>query len=488
MRSNSNSIKTNYIFTVINKFVSLFVPILVTPYLSRILGPDGNGVISYIYSYASYFIIFANLGIETYGQRIIAINRNEPNKLKQLLLEVFLLRLFLTLFAVIVYGAIFLRADSADDFVLFLIFAVNIIAVPLDFTWFFQGLEKFKLISIVNIVSRIVYIVFVFIFVKVKEDINIAAILYMMSMVLPYLLSAPFIFIGISGKLQGKIRPFSHLKECFVYFIPTVATQIYTVLDKTMIGLITQSDFENGYYEQADKIVKLAVTVVTSINIIMRSRISYLYEQKREEEIKILIEKSANLMFCLSLPLMLGTIAIANSFVPIYLGEGYDECVNLLYILSPVILIIGVSNLIGTHYYTPFDKQSTSNKFLITGSVVNFILNIFLIKLLASAGAAIASIIAEFIITCLYVFFARKFIDFKKFFCISIKYLIASIVMFVPTLIMSLMLPVSIIWIIVEICVAVLIYGVSLLILRPKFVSDMLKHYLLRGKRNGRDK
>lgn len=375
----TNSIKSNYIFTIANKFVSLFVPILVTPYLSRILGPDGNGLISYIYSYASYFIIFANLGIETYGQRIIAINRNDPDKLKKIFLEILILRTVLTLIAVGVYGAIFLRNIYSDDFIIYLIFAANIITVPIDFTWYYQGIEKFKLLSAVNILSRVVYVALAYIFIKTKDDLELAALIHVINMIMPCVLSSLFAFRNVKGKIREKIRPFSHLKECLIYFIPAVAIQIYTVLDKTMIGLITQSNFENGYYEQADKIAKLAITIVTTINVIMRVRISYLYAQNREDEIKNLIMKTANLMYLLALPMMFGIIAVANCFVPVYLGDGYDKCKILIYVLSPVILVIGTSNLIGTHYYTPFNKQRTSNKFLIIGSIVNFALNSFMI-------------------------------------------------------------------------------------------------------------
>ena len=162
-----------------------------------------------------------------------------------------------------------------------------------------------------------------------------------------------------------------------VYFIPTVAVQIYTVLDKTMIGLITESDFENGYYEQAEKLIKLPLTLITTLFVIMRSRISYYYSLNEYDKIQDLIKKSANVAFGFSLPMMLGVIAVAPTLVPVYLGEGYEKCILLLYVFSPIIPIISLSNLIGTHYYTPFDKQKTSNIFLIGGALLNVALRVF---------------------------------------------------------------------------------------------------------------
>ena len=181
---------------------------------------------------------------------------------------------------------------------------------------------------------------------------------------------------------------------------------------------------------------------------------------------------------CFSIPITLGMIAIAKTFVPIYLGEGYDKCITLMYILAPLIVIISMSNLLGTHYYTPLDMQRTSNKFLITGSIVNLIFNSFLIFLFQSVGAAIASVIAELVITILYITFARKFVSPLQFLKVSIKYLIAGICMFVPVFIMNYKLPGTILYLILEVGIGIIIYFGVLYILRDKFLIDMTKSVL----------
>ena len=168
-------------------------------------------------------------------------------------------------------------------------------------------------------------------------------------------------------------------------------------------------------------------------------------------------------------------IAIAKMFVPIYLGDGYDKCVTLMYILSPILVIISISNLLGTHYYTPFDMQRTSNKFLITGSIVNLILNLILIRMYASIGAAIASIVAELVVTFLYVLNARKFVKPISFLITSIKYLIAGVLMFIPVFILNLKLDATIINLCLIIALGIFIYFITLLILRDKFLINTIK-------------
>lgn len=471
------SIKRNFVYNIINKLVAVLIPILITPYLARVLEADGTGVLSYVASISSYFILVANIGIETYGQRVIAIHRDDKQYLKRFFVEIVVLRTVLTAACLIIYYFCFVGwyVNKVNN-VLYAIYALSILAVAFDFTWFFQGVENFGVLVITGVFTKIAYIVLVFVFVKQKSDINIAAILSVATTAAAYVISLPVVFKYIGGKI-GKIRPFAHLKECFVYFIPAIAVQIYTVLDKTMIGAITHSDFENGYYEQADKLVKLPLTVITSLFIIMRSRISYYYDQKRFDDIKTLISKSINVACAFAFPMMLGIVAIAPSLVTVYLGGGYEKCVSLLYILSPLIPIISISNLLGTHFYTPFDRQRVSNVFLIVGAVINLALNSFMIYFWQSEGAAIASIIAETVILILYVYFARSFVSVKQIFVNGYKYALAAVLMFVPVYFMDMYLPTNVWYLILEIASGMIIYAALLLILRVRFVYDYLRYY-----------
>lgn len=483
------SIKANFIYSLLNKAVAVLIPILITPYLSRVLEPDGNGVISYVNSIASYFVLVANLGIETYGQRTIAAHRDDKAYLKKFVIEVSILRFILTALCMAVYYVIFISSFNTVNNKLYAIQSLMIIAVAVDFSWFFQGLENFRLLALSNLASRLVYVVCTFLFVKTKEDINIAALLAMVNTVLPFVLSAPFIFRYFGCKTEGKINPFRHLKNCLIYFIPTVAIQIYTVLDKTMLGLIVQSDFENGYYDQVEKIVKLPLTVLISLNIIMRSRISYFYELGELDKIHGLAAKAINATMCFVLPVMAGVFAIAKTFVPVYLGEGYEKCVPLMYIFAPIIPIIGLSNLYSAQYYTPYDKQPLNNWFLIAGAVLNLALNSVLIYYLQSLGAAIASVCAELLVLVLCIIFAKDFVPFTEVLKISVKYLIAAAVMFVPVFLMNYFLSPTLPHLLAEVGVGVAVYAAMLFILRTRFVLDLtlqlfekVKHIFRRKK------
>lgn len=479
MKTNK-SIKKNYFYNVIAKLVLLLIPIVVTPFLARKLEPDGNGVLSYIASIVSYFILAANIGIETYGQRVIATHQENLPYQKKFFYEISILRIILTIFSLIVYYIIFVFVLEVNA-VIYAIYGITLLCTIFDFTWFFQGVENFKVIALSNVVVKMLYIPLVIILVNTKDDLWLACLLTVLSTVLPYFITLPILIKYLKNtKIESKINPFIHFKPCMVYFVPTIAIQIYTVLDKTMIGIITQSDFENGYYEQAEKLVKLPLTILTGLNVIMRSRISSYYVQNEYGKIKTLINKSAHFTFCFSIPITFGFCAVARTLVPLYLGEGYDKCVTLVYVLSPIIIIIGISNLIGTHYYTPFDKQKISNIILIIGAIVNVVLNSFLIYFYQSIGAAIASVVAEFVISILYIFFARKFISPVKFFIISIKYIISGILMFILVFFLNSHLGDSPLWLLLEVPVGIIAYFIMLLILKDSFVLHYARIILTR--------
>ena len=476
------SIKQNYIFSLIYKLVAVLVPVLITPYLDRVLEPDGNGAISFVSSIASYFILLANLGIEGYGQRTIATHRDDKEFINKFVLEIFVLKIFLTAISGAIFIILFSIIGGAKT-EMYYIFAISVCFVAFDFSWLFQGLENFRILAITHLLARAAYVVLVFLLVSTKQHVNVAAFLWVGMTVMSYLLSFPFVIRFFKVNKGEKIKPFAHLKESFVYFIPAIAVSIYTILDKTMIGIITGSDFENGYYEEADKIVKLVLTMITTLNIIMRSRISYCFARGEFEQIKTYIRQTANIAFMLCFPMALGLLAVSEPFINIYCGLAYGKSITLLRILVPLIIIIATSNILGTHYYTPFNKQRTSNKFLITGALVNAALNIPLIYFWQSVGAAAASVVAELVILILYAVNANGFFAFKEFIKISWKYAVCAGIMFAVVVVMVHFLPESILWLIAEIAAGIIVYFALLLIFRAEFLLNYLKNVLKRLKR-----
>ncbi len=469
------SIKKNYIFSLIARIVALLVPLIITPYVSRILEPDGVGVCSYVASIVSYFVLFANLGIETFALREISINRDNKDYIKKFAVEVTIMKAILTAACLIVYYVLFICVLDVADRLLYIIYSITLIAVAFNFNWFFQGIEKFNIIAVASVFSKIAYIVCIVLFVKQKEDLNYYAAIVVSMTLAEYLITIPFIFFNIKGKISGKVNPFRHFKSCVIYFLPTVAVEIYTVVDKTMIGLITGSSFENGYYEYAEKLVKMPLAAITAVNLIMQSRMALYFSRGQFPEAESLANKSCRFCAMLSVPMAFGMVAIARTAIPLYLGEGYEKCVILVYILAWLVPIITISDFYGSNYYTPIGKRKISALFLGIGAVINVILNSFMIYLWQSLGAAIASLVAELVISILYMVYARSFFKIKQLLKNSFKYILASVVMGAVTFTLNYFLPPNVWYLILEIVVGVVVYVLMLFALRDSYFIDNLK-------------
>lgn len=475
----AQGIKKNIIYSTIDQVSNVLVPFITAPYIARVLGADGIGIDSFTGSIHYYFILLATLGTMTYGAREISMNRDDPYKRSQIFWEIELMKIITSVISLILWMFFLLFVDMYKEY--FLVRSIGFFSVLFDIAWFFNGLEEFKIAVIRNVFFRISGIFALFLFVKDSDDLFLSIFITFISGLLASLSLWPYLrkYLVCAKPKFSNLK--KHFKETFIYFVPTIATSIYTVFDKTLIGLITHDTSENGYYQQAEGIVNIAKNVVfASVNSVLGVRIAFLYAQKKTDEIEERIEQSLNYIFFMGFGCCFGIMGIAKSFVPFFLGEGYDEVISLLYIFSPIIIIIGISNCLGSHYYTPCGKRAQSAKYIIAGSLTNLMLNVLLIPCLGSIGAAIASIFAELLIAFLYVKFSGEFCSLKLLLCNGLKKLIAGIIMFIIVLIMNLIqLPIFLL-LMIQIMSGAILYVVVLALLKDKWVVYFLKNLLNR--------
>jgi O-antigen/teichoic acid export membrane protein len=378
MKNRNPSIKKNYIYNTIYQIFTLITPLITAPYISRVLGAEGIGIQSYTNSIATYFTLIAALGTAQYGQREIAMLRDNKHECSKTFWEIEILSVISTL---IVTGVWFIWIFYTSQYKEYYItLTIIILAVALDISWYFAGLEQFKSIVTKNMVFKVIGIVLLFAFIKKSDDLLLYIFILSVSQFLGNLSMWTYLHKYCERIPIKELNLRRHIKQTFAYFIPTIATSVYTVLDKTMIGAITGSAEENGYYEQATKIVKMAETLVFSLNTVMGSRMSYLYAQNKYDEIKSKIYKSFDYLMMISIPLSFGIIGVASNFVPWFFGDNYEPTVYLLYLMAPIIIIITISNILGSQYLTPSGQRVRSTKAIIIGAITNFVLNSLLIR------------------------------------------------------------------------------------------------------------
>ncbi len=467
------SIKKNYVFNVFYQILTLITPLVTAPYLSRVLEPDGVGRVSFVESIVSYFSLFAVMGISTYGQREISYVQDDIEKRSKAFWDTKILGFCISGIAILVY--VFFALFQKDNSTIYLILTFNLVANFFDITWFFQGMEDFVKTVTRNAVFKIIQIIYIFSFVKRKEDI----LLYVLGIGLFSALGNLSLWAYLPKYIKrvhvSDLRPFKDFKVVWSLFIPTVAIQIYTVLDKTMIGLITDSSYENGYYEQALKMSKMLLALVTALGAVMVPRIGYLFEKGDKEDIRRYMYRGYRFVWFLGIPMCFGIIMVAPNFVPWFFGAGYDKVVPLLQILSLLILAIGINNVTGIQYLIPTKKQNIFTMTVIIGAVTNFCLNMVLIYFFKSIGAAFASVTAESIIAIVQLIIVRKELSPAQVIKEGIHYYIAGVIMVLVLIPITKLLTPSVFHSIVIALSGALVYFLVLLLEKDEFLLSNIK-------------
>ena len=479
--NNSKSITKNYLFNLINQILLIIIPIITTPYVSRVLGADGVGKYSFSNSIASYFVIFASLGFMYYAQREIAKYQDNKKKQSEIFWEIIIVRSASVSTALIVYfAAIVLGVFKEEYTLLMMILSVSILAVAFDISFLFAGNEVFSKTVLTNTLLRILNVIAVFVFVKDRNDLW-KYVLITASTVLVANASLAIYAKDFLCKIEIKnLHPVRHVKPAVILFLPTIAISVYTYLDKTMIGVITGSDFENGFYEQAEKIVKIVMTVVTSLGTEMIPRNSNAFERKDMQAIRQNIYRSVRFVLLLGIPMMIGLISVSDNMVPWFLGDGYYKSANIMKILSVLILAIGLSNVFGLQYLIPAGEDKKFTISVTCGAVTNFLLNLVLIRLFNSYGAALATIIAETVVAIVMFCFIRKNISLVEIYKSSVKYLISGIIMFVPCFLVGRILEPSIINTFIIVLVGVVVYVICLILMKDEFFLETTNRLISR--------
>ena len=240
--------------------------------------------------------------------------------------------------------------------------------------------------------------------------------------------------------------------------------------------MITDSAAQNGYYQQAEKVVNLAKSVVFSaINSVVGVRNAYLFYEKKYDEIQLRIKQSFDFIFFAGFASCFGIMGIAKTFVPLFFGQGYEPVITLLYLFSPIIVVISISNCLCYQYFTPCGKRKQSNYFLFAGSFVNLILNLILIPHLGAYGAAIASVAAETVISILYVVYSKQYGNVRMLVSTGAKKMIAGFLMFIVVFSMNYIKMNSLMLVLLQIAVGAIVYVLFLIILRDKWTWEFLK-------------
>lgn len=389
------SLAVNYLLNTSCQIFLLAVPLITTPYLSRTLGAGGVGVYSYTYAMVSYFLLFAVLGTNTYGQRAIAYVQDDKYLRSCRFFEILAVRLLAAAVCSLAYLFYILTPFCKYRPVAW-IQILWLAGTALDLSWLFQGLEDFKSLVARNALARVLHVVLICGCIRSPSDVGKYALILSGVSLLASLSMWPCL-PKIIGRVKPRdVRPFRDIREMLVLFVPAVAVQINAVFDKTMIGWFAAGPAENGYYEQTEKVVRVALAVVTSLSAVMIPRIAKLYQDRRTGQIRDLLGKSYQFVWFAGIPAMLGLLAVMDLFVPVFYGPGYERMEALMPVYLLCMIPVALSNVTGCQFLIPTRRQNVYTVAVAVGAAVNVLCNCLLIPRFQAGGAVAASVLAEY--------------------------------------------------------------------------------------------
>lgn len=470
----------NYIYNILYQLVKLFLPLFLVSYTYAHLGPSTLGINDYAANISSWFILLGVLGVNTYGNREIAKVRDDKERLSKSFYEILVMQIINMSIALVLYVIYTLLFVKENQIIYFLI-CLSILASVFDISWFYYGVEDFGIVSIRNIVVKIVSVLLIFTFVKKPADLWMFTLINSLSDLIGQLVT----FLGLKKyinkrKVSVKEAYKNHLAGTFSLFIPTVAINIYTLLDQTLLGTMVEDKGQLNLYKTSVSFVKMFLYFVTSIGSVVMPRIANLFvKNKDHSEVNRYINMTFKLAIILSLPIFVALEVVSGSFFPWYTKTEYMYVIPLVRLVSPIIIFISLSNVFGTQYLVPVGRNGEYTKSIIAGALVNLLINLYAIPRWAAAGACVASVCAEFTVTFTQWLYIRKDVEIHSM-PSFIKSTISALVMGIVIYFIGSAMGARIITNMVQAIVGMLVYVGMLFVLKEETIMNLYNKYVLK--------
>ncbi|MFS9152334.1 flippase [Streptococcus infantis] len=415
----------NYFYNLSYQILVVILPIITTPYITRIFNSQELGDYGYYSSIVTYFILLATLGVANYGTKVISGNRNEISKN---FWGIYSLQFSATILSISLYCIFCLCLPFMQNPVAYIL-GLSLVSKGLDISWLFQGLEDFRKITVRNITVKLVGVTSIFLFVKSENDIylyvfllTIFELLGQLSMWIP---AREFI-----GRPHFDIEYAKcHLKPIIMLFLPQIAISLYVTLDRTMLGALASTK-DVGIYDQALKLVNILLTLVTSLGSVMLPRVAGLLASGDKRAVNKMHEMSFLIYNLVIFPIMAGMLIVNDDFVQFFLGQDFQDARYAIAIMIFRMFFIGWTNIMGIQILIPHNRNK---EFMISTTVPAIIsvgLNLIFLPKLGYIGAAIVSVLTEALVWAIQLYFTRRYLKEVAIIGSMTKIVLASAIMY----------------------------------------------------------
>lgn len=473
MDKKEKSIKINYIFSIIKSVAAFIFPMVSFPYASRVLGADNLGIVSYATTIISYFSLLASLGMVIYATREGAKYRDDETQFSKFCKEMFLINLIST---TIVYGffLIILFFFTEDKyFLVMLVCSLSMWFTLFGVEWLYQIKEDFTYISIRSVVFQFVSLVLLLVFVKNKDDYVRYAIVQIVasggSSILNWINSRKYVLWRNSYKLELK----KHLKPIFTIFGISAASSIYINLDTVMLKWI-KSEHEVGLYTAAVKLNSMIKNVINSLSVVLLARLSSYLNKKEKNEYAKLLKSGFSINLAIVFPCAVGMCMIAKNIILILSGAEYIEASLASQILAINLILAVIDGMIYYQILLPFGMDKVACCGTILGAIINVILNAIMIPFLSLNGAAVATVLSELIVMCVFMSFIRDKINIGELFGELPQIIVATVPIVLICFVSCKYIETLILQTVVSVVLSVIAYMLSISLLHVTLATEIV--------------
>lgn len=424
-----SSVKRNFAFNVSYQLLKIALPLVTVPYLSRVLGAECIGTYSYSCSIAGYFVLFATMGMSTYGVREIAGHNGSAEERSATFWSVYLSQLTIGLVALAAYAVYTLVIHSGGVFVSAL-WGMWVASAVLDVTWFLFGVQEFRVAAVRSCAARLLGLAGILLFVKGPADLPVYVALIAGSYLLEQLSAWPFVLKSVVWNAPCWREVRRHFLPNAALFVPVAAISLYTSMDKILLGALSGMA-ELGLFDYSEKVSRVPLALVTALGTVMLPKMVDGFSAKDRREACLLVDRSMWVMLWIAIGMAAGVAAIAPELASVFLGSDFARCAPLMAVLSLIVPLVAGSNVIGRQYLLPSfrDRQYTCS--VCVGAMVNVAVNLAFIPAYGAAATAASVVAAEAAVLATQCFFVRKDLPLTRYATQALPFCLVGVLMFV---------------------------------------------------------
>ena len=415
----------NYAYNLSYQLLVIILPIITTPYVTRVFSSTDLGTYGYFNSIVTYFILLATLGVANYGTKEISGHRKD---IRKNFWGIYTLQFGATILSICLYILLCLSLSFMQNPVAYIL-GLSLVSKGMDISWLFQGLEDFRKITVRNITVKLVGVISIFLFVKSANDLylyvfllTIFELLGQFSMWLP-----AREFIGKPHFDWSYAK--QHLKPVVLLFLPQIAISLYVTLDRTMLGALASTK-DVGIYDQALKLVNILLTLVTSLGSVMLPRVANLLSTGDHKAVNKMHQMSFLIYNLVIFPIIAGMLIVNDDFVQFFLGQDFQDAKYAIAIMIFRMFFIGWTNIMGIQILIPHNKNKEFMISTTIPAIVSVGLNLLLLPKLGYIGAAIVSVLTEALVWAIQLYFTRNYLKEVPFLASTVKIIGASALMY----------------------------------------------------------